>query len=478
MNNITGNILKYFEEITKIPRPTKGEGKVAEHIVNWAKSNMFEAEIDSVGNVLVKTPASKGRENDPIITIQGHMDMVCEKTPDSKIDPNVDSLKLIYEGDWLKADKTTLGADNGIAIALAMQAVTDKEISRPAMELLFTVCEEDGFDGVLGLKANSLKGKYLINLDSSQYGVFTIACSSGQTAKATYNMKKDTNIPDTFQCFDITLDGALGGHSGLDINKKRCNAIIALAFSLNEILENMPLYIISFNGGTKKNVIPRKSFVSLAIPKENEDLLYKILSKCEKYITDKYTEDCNVKLNVKKSVYLKSISLNDSKKLIDILINIPNGVESWSKELDNSIEASNNIAVATLDDNYFEVLSFQRGASVEGLSRVTAKVENAFKVYNASKIDIQKNVSVPWKEDSNSSLLIKAKSVFKNIFGVYPQIVATHGGLECACIKEKHPEMEVVSFGPSIENLHSPDERLNIRTLEPTYKILTGILEK
>lgn len=478
MDKKVKSILNFFEELTQIPRPTRGEAKVAAHIMNWAKSNNFETNMDATGNVFIFIPASKGRENDPIITIQGHMDMVCEKTPESKIDPNTDPLKLLYEGDWLKADGTTLGADNGIAIAYAMQIAVDDEVSKPNIELFFTIAEEDGFDGVRGLKPNTLKGKFLINLDSSREGVFTVASASTQNTEGKLRVKKAA-IDASLEVLEVTLDNAVGGHSGIDIAKPRINASVKLFAALKRASKKMNLQLVAFDGGTRRNVIPRKANALVALDSASVDEFKFIMKDCERVIKEENAEEVNLTIIVKQSQSKEALSLEDTKKCLDFIEKLPNGVESWSKDLENTIEASNNIAITRLEDDGLLVFSLQRGATKEGLCRITDKLVSVFSEFNiaAADINVQEDVSTPWSPNPDSELLKRSQKVFKSLFGKEAQVVATHGGLECACIGEKHPEMDMISFGPNIEDLHSPQERINITSIEPVWKLLVGIVE-
>ncbi len=478
MDNDTKTILSFFEELTKIPRPTRGEEAVANYILGWAKSNNLEAGKDETGNVIIRAKATKGRENDPIVTIQGHMDMVCEKTAESTIDPSTQPLKLIYDGDWLSADGTTLGADNGIGLAYAMHAATNDSISHPELELLFTIAEEDGFDGVHGLKPNTLKGKYLINLDSSAYGVFTVASASTQNTGATLKLSK-TNLDSNLKYLEIVADNMMGGHSGIDIAKMRANASIALFYSLKDAFPKAKFNLVSFDGGTRRNVIPRRATAIIAVEAGSVDIIKESIKESEKYVANKYTEETNPTITVTETSAIKDgLSIEDTKKAIDFITALPNGLESWSKDLENTIEASNNIAIVKLEDAGLTFLSLQRGATMEGLNRITGKLVKACTDFNIDEkdIDVQQNISTPWAPNPSSPLLAKSQKVFESLFGKKAAVYATHGGLECACIGEKHPEMDMISFGPSIEDLHSPDERLFIPSLEPTWKLLAGIL--
>lgn len=475
---IVKSILSHFEKLTQIPRPTRGEEKVAEHIINWAKENNFESKKDEVGNVYIYVPASSGKENYPTITIQGHMDMVCEKTPESKIDPSKDPLKLIYDKEWLKADGTTLGADNGVAIAFAMELALNKEVSHPPLELFFTVAEEEGFDGVNGLKPNTLKGRYLLNLDSDDNSGFTIASASTLTMSGKLKINK-TNLPDNLNFYELVFDGALGGHSGIDIAKKRSNANMALMYSLKEVAEKIDIYFIDYEGGTRRNVIPRKARAVVAIDCTKDSEFRSIIAECEKYIKNKYTEDKNPHIQINKAEKVKDgVTKEDSKKIIDFITSLPNGLESMSKTLADTIEASNNIAIVKLeDDNTISVKSMQRGATTEGLMRVTKKIDDVFVKFGCIDIEKQKTVSKPWEPNPESKLVKLSVAVFKKIFNKEPKLIATHGGLECATIGEKHPNMDMISFGAIIEDLHSPEERLNILSIEPTWELFKGIVE-
>ena len=347
MDTNTKNVIKYFEQISKVPRGSGNEAAIREFMVNWANENKFANKVDETGNVLISIPATKGMEKKPTIVLQGHLDMVCEKTPDSKHDFTKDPIKTIIEGEWMRADNTTLGADDGVALAISMALVKDESVKHPNLELLFTVDEERGLTGANGLKENFLSGKYLINLDSENEGVFTIGCAGGKDTHLALDLEYD-EVPNDYVPFMLKITGCTGGHSGENIHCERANAIRVLARILQNLEEVTDVRIINIYGGTAHNAIPRDCTATFFSPVADKETIANIACKMANVIKSEFVEtDPNIKLILDEGFEpadRRAMLSWLSVKVLDFIRAIPHGVASTIKKL-NLTETSSNLAI-------------------------------------------------------------------------------------------------------------------------------------
>ena len=466
----------YFEEICKIPHPSKKEEKLVAYIINWAKERNFEVKTDKLGNICIRKPATPGMEDRKPIIIQGHIDMVCEKNADVDFDFDNDPIQCYIDGDWVKAKGTTLGADNGVGVAMGMAILDSKDIPHPAIELLCTLDEETGLTGAIQLGTDLLKGKILINLDSEEDGTFTIGCAGGINSSAKMKYDATTPVANTIG-YQLVVKGLRGGHSGIEIHDGRANAARLLNRVLYELSKKFDFQLSSFNSGSKHNAIPREAFAVIAIPKNAEQNFKEEIKQFGQILKSEFlTKEPNISFNatsceLPKKVMTKQMQTN----VIKSFYAMPHGVVRMSPDMPGLVQTSTNFAVVETRENEIFVLTSQR-SSVE-----TEKQDVANKVRIALELggfEVTASDGYPaWQPNINSPILQTAKVVFKSIFGKEPKIESIHAGLETGLIGEKYPGMDMLSFGPNLEDVHSPDERIQISTTQNCWKLLLEILK-
>lgn len=471
-------VWKFFFELTQIPRPSKKEEKIREYLRNLAKNNSIDYSEDSLGNIVFRIPATPGYENNPIVVLQGHVDMVCEKNKDVEFDFDNQPINVYIDGNYVKAKGTTLGADNGIGVASALAIAFDKEAVHGPLELLFTVDEETGLTGAQVLSPDFVKGRILLNLDSEEHGTFFVGCAGGQDTKGVLNTEF-TTLPSEFQAYELMISGLKGGHSGLDIKIGRANAIKLLARFLNKLLtNNIEFYISDMVGGSKHNAIPREAEVTLYIKKEDE---IKIKTLVDEFIKEALLEykkndgDLKVSMTSKNGsnqVYTKELTL----KLIRILLALPHGVISMSPDIEGLVETSTNLATIVSDKDKIIIGTSQR-SSVEPAKNY---IYNSVKaIFELGGCELQVGDGYPaWQPNLDSNVLKVAVNSFEKLENAKPKIEAIHAGLECGIIGAKYPGMDMISFGPTMHNVHSPDEKLNIESVPKYYELLKNILKE
>jgi dipeptidase D len=477
MDAITKTILDIFGQISQIPRQSKHEELISQWLVDWAKKHGIKVWRDDVLNVYMSVPATPGYEDRPIVTLQGHMDMVCEKTTDSEHDFQKDPIEFVYKGDWLYANKTTLGADNGIALAYAMAIVTS-DVPHPELELLFTVDEETGLTGAVALKPNSLKGKILINIDSEDEGVFTIGCCGGVDTKVWFPLEYEKVNYDTFK---LTIGGAFGGHSGGDIIKHRANANKLLVRTLWALEEKIKMRLVSIHGGSAHNAIPRDSVAVIAIPADEKKKADEIVAAMLATFQNEYKgfeEGLLAKLE-QTITSREAIEYKLGVRILRCMLAFPNGPE----ELDPSVyqggpllaETSNNFAVIRTEEDTMRILSSQRSQVMSSRNMLTQKIEMLAHLAGAEYKS--GNGYSSWQPNWDSKLLAQTKAVYASLFGKDAEVNVIHGGLECGVIGGKHEGMDMISLGPTIENPHSPDERMYIPSVKKVWDLLMELLK-
>ena len=473
----TKEILKWFEEISKIPRCSKNEDKICEWLVNWAKENNFESKVDETKNLIIKVPASPGKENSPTVTIQGHMDMVCEKTKDSKHDFTKDPIKLVYDGEWLTADQTTLGSDNGIAIAMGMTLALDKEVEHGPLELLFTVDEETGLTGANALEPGFVEGKILLNIDSEDEGVFTVGCAGGMNTYLSLQLEYE-NVPSGNKKFQIEAGGMKGGHSGIDINAEKANAIRVLGRILYQIKEEIDIRLADIKGGSAHNAIPRDADASVFIAEKDVDKFKKITSDFEKTVKNEFqtTEpDLYISSKIADDQRTECMNSETTKKVIDFITVIPHGVDSMSADIKDLVETSNNFASVKIEKGELKILTSQRSSLVSKLNSLTKRIET---ISNLSGGKAQSGDGYPpWPPNMDSSLLKKSEEIYEKMYNKKPVVEVIHAGLECGIIGDKYPGMDMISFGPTLKYPHSPDEKIHIGTIGKVWDFMIELIK-
>jgi dipeptidase D len=473
--NPTDRILSCFEQVSSIPRGTKYEEKIRSWLEAWAQGHGLQPRVDATGNLVIYVPASVGMDNSPTIILQGHLDMVCQKTPDSTHDFTRDPIRLIRDGDWIHADRTTLGADNGIAIALMMALVEDEDVLHPALELLLTVEEEFGITGADQLDPSLLSGKILINLDSEQEGVFTVGCAGGGSVYIDFPVKYENVSPDHV-FLQLNVSGLLGGHSGEDIAKHHANANKLLARALDELQREVPIRMVSFQGGTARNAIPRDADAIISCPAESVKLLHEMVSAFESVLRAEFSNtEKGLALGWKDaSAHEGAMNLSDSQRFIKMLVSLPNGVSDFSAEVQGFVETSSNIGVIEMIDGVIRIISNHRSSVLSRLEEINRRVEAVAAL--AGVPYERRKMFPPWRADMNSALLKKCTQVFEECFGAKPKVELSHGGLECGIISDRCGGLDTISLGPTIENPHSPQERLYVPSLAKTWEFLKALL--
>ena len=465
-----------FAEITRVPRPSKKEGKIIAFLQDFAKKHHLEYDTDQAGNVIIRKPATPGYEAKPGIILQAHMDMVCEKNADVQHDFDNDPIDTYVDGDWLKARGTTLGADNGIGMAMALATLCSDNIKHPALECLFTVDEETGLGGAYALSNKLLKGRSLINLDSEDDGQVFIGCAGGIDSVATFPIAWEKTPADYFAA-KISVKGLLGGHSGDDIEKGRGNANKILNRFLFRLNKQTDLRIFHIDGGNLRNAIAREAHAILCVPHDYKEPLRIELNHL---ITDieqeigKTETDFRMELeseNLPERVLAKELS----DRLLQALYACPHGVMAMSRDMPGLVESSTNLASIKMDDRQIIVTTSQRSSIESAKHDVKQMVECTFKLAGAT---VTHGDGYPgWKPNIDSKLLQTAQASFSRLFGEEAKIRAIHAGLECGLFLEKYPHLDMISIGPDMRGVHSPSEQLSITSTQRCWLWLRGILE-
>lgn len=467
-----------FDAITKVPRPSKHEEQIRAYLLDYAKQHNIEAKTDKVGNVVMKKPATPGREKAPTVILQAHMDMVAEKNSDIEHDFLKDPIQTYIDGDWVKAKGTTLGADNGIGMAAALAAMADEEIQHGPLEALFTVNEEIGLEGAEKLGKDMISGKILINLDSEDDGEIFIGCAGGIDTTALFTYKRSFS-PDNFIYYKVSVSGLLGGHSGGDIHLGRANANKVIARFIWECSNKWDIAVSSFKGGNLRNAIPREAESVFGIHEEHKNAVKKFLEKYAEEIMVEYKGvEPSMKLEiveVEKPEYC--IDSATSLKLIRALYSSPHGVVSMSKDIEGLVETSTNLAAVRMkDDSTIEVTTSQRSSLESRKNDIAGQVEAHFQLAGA---EVSHSDGYPgWAPNVESEIMKISADAYEELFGVKPKIKAIHAGLECGLFLNKNPHLDMVSIGPTMRGVHSPDEQLLIPTVDKFWKHLCLVLKK
>jgi len=478
INGLEPKILwERFSEIAQVPRPSKKEEKIRKHMRELLDELKIKYKEDKVGNMIASVPATAGYENAPIVVLQGHVDMVCEKNNETKHDFENDPIKLVKDGDWITADGTTLGSDNGIGVAAGLALITDKDAVHGPLELLMTIDEETGLTGATNLEPGFVSGKILLNLDSEEDGAFYVGCSGGVDTIAEFNIEWN-NVTEGNNFYKLIVTGLKGGHSGLDIEKGRGNAIKILGRTLNT-LESTNYSLVSLEGGNLRNAIPREAEAIISIDKSQEENAKKIINDFQKDILNEFkTSDGGVKIVFSNSdVKSEKVFADKFKnKILDTILALPHGVIAMSQDIKDLVETSTNVATVHTEGDILKFGTSQR-SSINSANNYIAR--NVRAIFNLAGAKTSTNDGYPgWKPNLDSAILKISKTVYKELFNSEPEIKAIHAGLECGILEGKNPGMDMVSFGPTIEGAHSPDERVNIPAVEKFYNLLKGILKK
>lgn len=471
-------IWKCFDEITKVPRPSCHEEQIRKYLLDFATINNIAAKTDDCGNVVMTKPATAGHENAPTVILQAHMDMVAEKNNDVEHDFLKDPINTYIDGDWVKAKGTTLGADNGIGMAGALAVLLDNSLEHGPIECLFTINEEIGLEGAQNLGKDMITGSMLINLDSEDDGEIFVGCAGGIDTTAFFSYSKE-NAPENLCYLKVAVSGLLGGHSGSDINQGRGNANKLIARFLWNISKDINIKLAEFDGGNLRNAIPREAHAIIGIDPDKKEELKSRLDVYAKEICNEYKGiEPVVKFTV--DVVDKPNFCIDDKTtatLIQALYSAPHGVYSMSRDIEGLVETSTNLAAVKMtDDNKIKVTTSQRSSVESRKFDIASQVESHFQLAGAK---INHSDGYPgWAPNMDSTIMKLSSAAYEELYNVKPAIKAIHAGLECGLFLAKYPNLDMVSFGPTMTGVHSPDEKLNIPTVEKFWNHLTLTLKK
>jgi dipeptidase D len=467
----------WFDEICKIPRPSKHEGKMIEFLVNFGKSHNLETATDEAGNVVIRKAATTRFAGKPAIILQSHIDMVCEKTADSTHNFECDPIEPRIDGDWVCANNTTLGADDGIGVATQLAILASDSVEHPPLECLFTVDEETGLTGAFHLNHKMLSGRTLINLDSEDEGQIFIGCAGGVNTTAVFDYSTEA-IAESATAYTIEVTGLHGGHSGDDIHKGFGNANKILNRILWQALKQFGLQLCAIDGGNLHNAIPRHAQATIAVERKNSDALKQLVTTMSADIAQelKYTEP-DLKINLTTAALPASaIAASNLKRLLNGIYGCPNGPIAMSRALPGLVETSTNLAsVKMKGDNQIEIVTSQRSSVLSARTDIANMVESVFAQAGAT---VEHSDGYPgWEPNPDSQILKTAVESYKRLFGKEPEVKAIHAGLECGLFLEKMPGMDMISIGPTLRGVHSPSERIEIKTVKMFYDFLIDILK-
>ena len=465
-------VFGYFEEICAIPHGSRNTRMISDYLVNFAKANNLRYIQDEADNVIIFGDATPGYENHPAVILQGHMDMVCEKDADCPIDMAAEGLDVTHDGKVVFAKGTTLGADNGIAVAMGMAILADKTIPHPPVELLVTSDEEIGLLGAAAVDLSELKGRTLINLDSEGEGIFTVSCAGGCTATISLPVDRRAVYG---PCIRLVVDGLKSGHSGADIHLNRANANKIMGEFMNRIQKLMPLCLTSLSGGAKDNVIPGSCQATLVAMGINLERINTIAEQLQAEVREQYDEpDASVQAFDVDALGGNSLSTESTAKVISLLCAAPNGVQAWSKDIEGLVQTSLNMGVVKLGERMNVTLSVRSSVN----SEKQELLEQLHKLADMFEADYTEDGAYPaWEYKKESRLRDVMVATYKEMFGRDAKVEAIHAGLECGLFMEKLPGLDCVSIGPQMHDIHTSRERLEIGSTQRTWDFLLAVLK-
>ena len=470
-------VFHYFNEICKIPHPSKKEEKIVAWLLETGKAMGLETKRDEIGNVLISKPATPGKENVTPVIFQSHVDMVCEKNADTIFDFDKDAIQPYIDGEWLRAKGTTLGADDGIGVAIALAILEAKDIEHGPVECLFTVDEETGLSGAFALEAGFMKGKMLLNLDSEDEGEFFIGCAGGKDTIATLECEYEKEIPANSVAYKVSVKGLQGGHSGDDINKGRGNAVKLLSRILWNAYQDFDVRIADIKAGNLRNAIAREGFAHITIPKEAAAEFESYVTKMDEVFKKEFFKtDSNVEVVFEKCAMPKKIMHELLQiDLLNVLYVCPHGVQAVAQDIPNFVETSTNLASIEIKEEKIIITTSQR-SSVE--SKKQAVVDRVAATFYMIGADVQHSDGYPgWTPNPDSKVLKMLVDAYQNVFDKEPAVKAIHAGLECGLFSEKYPDLDMVSYGPTLRGVHSPDEKLLIPTVKMCWDVTVEFLK-
>ena len=467
------NVFGYFEKLCSIPHGSGNTKLISDYLVSFAKEHGLRYIQDELNNVILFGEGTCGYEDHPPVILQGHMDMVCEKDPECPIDMEKEGLDITHDENYVFANGTTLGGDDGIAVAYAMALLTDKSIPHPPLEVVVTVDEEVGMEGATGVDLSMLKGRMLLNLDSEDEGVFTVSCAGGARATISLPVQRRTVYG---PCIRLTVEGLQGGHSGVEIHKNRANANKVMGEFLSRVQKLMPLCLTSFTGGSKDNAIPRSCQTTLIALGMNIERINDVAEQLQQEIREQYDEpEAIVRGDDVDAFGGNALTTDCTSKVIALLCSIPNGVQAWSKDIPGLVQTSLNLGIAKLGDEMCLTTAVRSSVNQEKRD-LLARLQELANFYEGSYS--QKGEYPAWEYKADSKLRDLMVSKYQQMFGSAPEVLALHAGLECGLLSEKLPGLDCVSVGPQMHDIHTSRERLDIASTRRTWEFLLEVLKE
>lgn len=471
------SVFQQFAKINEIPRQSKHEEKMIEYLKNWGESHGLPTKVDATGNVIIRKAATPGYENRKTLILQSHMDMVCQKYPEKEFDFTKDAIKTIVDGEWMRADGTTLGADDGIGCAIELAVLAADDIEHGPIECVFTCDEETQLTGASGMEAGFMTGDWLINLDSEDEGQVFVSCAGGKTSFATFNITRE-QAPEGFFFVEAGLKGLNGGHSGADIDKKRANAIKIISRFVYEEMQKTDVRLVCLNSGSAHNAIPRDGKIVFAVPYAEKETVRADWNIFTASIQDEYhVTEQTMEFYMQSTDSAATIIDADGKRIIRALQAVYNGVLSMCQDeaLAWMVETSSNLAVVETDNTKVSVVVSHRSNVMSALDNIANTVKAAFELAGAT---VEQNDGYPaWKMKADSKLTELVSDTYEKLFGKKPEVLGIHAGLECGLFSERYPQMDMVSFGPTLRDVHTPAERLHIPTVQMVWDHLIEIMK-
>ncbi len=470
------SLWNHFYDLNSVPRPSKKEEKIIQFMRNFGEKLHLKTSVDSVGNVIIRKPATNGLENRKTIVLQSHLDMVHQKNAETTFNFETQGIKMLIDGDWVRADGTTLGADNGLGVAAIMAVLSSKSIEHPAIEALFTIDEETGMTGAMGLKEGILEGEILLNLDTEEDNEIDIGCAGGIDVTATREYLEEATSKNKI-AFTITIKGLQGGHSGMDIHKGFGNANKIMNRILYHGFKNFELQISRLEGGSLRNAIPRESFSTVVVDKINKDSYLNQTNLFIEIIKEEFkTIEPNLFIEISTTAVPKKVmNLEVQEQLIKSVYSAINGVYKMSVEIPDLVETSNNIARIVVLEGKITIACLTRSSSESSKNDLVNSLQSCFEL---SGFEVKLSGSYPgWQPNVNSEILKVISLIYKNLFGEKASVIACHAGLECGILGRNYPLMDMISFGPTIKGAHSPDERVSISSVKKFWTFLLEILK-
>lgn len=465
-----------FEKICEIPHPSKNESKIIDFVLNFAKEHGLDFTKDNVGNILIRKPATSGMENKQTVVLQGHLDMVPQKNSETKHDFDKDPINAYVDGNWVKAKDTTLGADNGIGVAASLAILAEKDLKHGPLECLFTVDEETGMTGAFGLKPGFVNGDILLNLDSEDEGELYIGCAGGIDTNAFFECKEE-KLPKEYKTFKLEVKGLKGGHSGLDINLGRGNAIKILNRLLWIGIKDFQLRISSLDCGSLRNAIPREAEAIIALPADSEQKFSEKIKEMNENVKNEL-QNIDDGVNINFTAHSDSSTVMDEQithKLVKSVYGCPNGAIRMVPGMESVVETSTNLAILKSENGKTEIATLQRSSVNSAKEDLCNMVRAVFELGGA---EVEHKGEYPgWKPNMESPILKTMKSVYNQKFDKTPEVKVIHAGLECGLLGNVYPNLDMISFGPTIRNPHSPDEMVDIESVKRFWDYLVSTLE-